>query len=397
MASVYEVRHRNGRKAALKVLHPELASDATSRRRFLTEAYAANKVEHPGVPLVEDDGEDGDLAFLVMELLTGKPLSDRLAQGAFSVSETVRVSAAVLDVLASAHDHGVIHRDIKPSNIFELATGQIKVLDFGVALIVDAGLVTLTSSGVAVGTPAYMAPEQASGRREEVDALSDIWAVGATMFTLLARRHVHDAKGYHASLVAAATKPAPLIGTVLPALPADVAAVIDRALAFDRNERWPNARAMQSALLRCVPGTALPSSMSIESAPTLPESRKVAARPRTTWLRAGLAIGVFGLVAGGVKVTIGLREGRAVPVSVAPSPIRPAVPPPVRPAPAAPAVVPIPAPPEDKAAEPVVAETAADSPAVETADVPKPPAGLPRKKRPTDDDLLRGPRKGRGH
>src|SRR5262245_53074321 len=255
MASVYEAKHRNGRRAALKILHPHVLSNPTARQRFLSEGYAANKVEHPGVVLVLDDGEDGDLLFLVMELLSGRSLAERLAaDGPLPIKDVVVASSVVLDVLGMAHDRHVVHRDIKPSNIFELSTGGIKVLDFGVARVRDLTSATLTESGVTLGTPAFMAPEQAAGRLDQVDALTDIWAVGATMFQLLTGRLVHDSSTPNAAIVAAATRRVPPVRSVRPDVPAEVAQVVDRALAFLRNERWPDARMMRRALLMAIPG-----------------------------------------------------------------------------------------------------------------------------------------------
>jgi len=280
MASVYEAHHRNGRKAALKVLHPFVTAQPLARRRFLAEGYAANKVQHRGVVLILDDGEDGDLLFLVMELLTGRSLAERLAQqGPLPPSEVVRISAAVLDVLAAAHDAAVVHRDIKPSNLFELESGEIKVLDFGVARVRDPGSTAVTESGVTLGTPAFMAPEQAAGKLDEIDALTDIWAVGATMFQLLTARLVHEAATPNAAIVAAATQAVASVRAVRPELPGDVVAVVDRALAFRREDRFPNARAMQRALLGSTPAAA--SASTAVSPPTLPELDRAGRPPRS--------------------------------------------------------------------------------------------------------------------
>lgn len=249
MAAVYEATHRNGRGFALKILHPAMAALPSARRRFVSEGYAANKVGHPGAVTILDDGEDGDLVFLVMELLSGRALAQRLTeQGPLPAKDVAWVAREMLDVLAAAHDRGVVHRDIKPSNVFELEGGEIKLLDFGVAQVREPGLSGLTESGVTLGTPAFMAPEQAAGRMDEVDALTDLWAVGATMFQLLTGRYVHQATSPNAAIVASATRPAPPVRSVNPDVPEDLAQVVDRALSFAREGRFPNARAMQKAL-----------------------------------------------------------------------------------------------------------------------------------------------------
>jgi len=275
--TVYEAIHRNGRRVAVKVLHAGLAGHASARRRFLSEGYAANRVRHPDAVGILDDGEEADgTAFLVMELLRGQSFAAILRDhGPLPVPEVVSVALAVLEILAAAHDNGVVHRDIKPGNIFATNEGRIKLLDFGVALIADSSSV-ITSSGATVGTPAFMAPEQAAGRSAEIDALTDLWAVGATMFQLFTGRLVHDAISSNSALVAAATRAAPPIATIAPNLPPEVAAVVDRALRFERSERWPNARAMHRALQLASGQQALSPLQGASSPETAPE---VAASP----------------------------------------------------------------------------------------------------------------------
>jgi serine/threonine-protein kinase len=294
MASVFEAKHRNGRRAALKILHPTVAAQRTARLRFLSEGYASNKIEHAGAVTILDDGEDGDLVFLVMELLNGRSLGDRLAaEGPLDPAEVVRVARAVLDVLAQAHDRGVVHRDIKPSNVFELESGEIKVLDFGVAQVREPGALALTDSGVAVGTPAFMAPEQAGGRTDEVGALTDVWAVGATMFRLLTGHYVHDVRTPNAAIVAAATTPARRVGSLRPDVPERLQAIVDRALAFRQDDRFPNARAMQRALDQW--SGAGSSAVTVEDTATVPDPPRLerdeppGAR-KAPWVLAAVAV-----------------------------------------------------------------------------------------------------------
>ncbi|HWZ91657.1 MAG TPA: serine/threonine-protein kinase, partial [Polyangiaceae bacterium] len=137
--TVYQAVHRNGRHVAVKVLHPELAYHSTIRKRFLSEGYAANRVRHPGAVAVLDDGEEADgTAFLVMELLEGRSLAKLLSErGALPVAEVVAAALSTLEVLAAAHDNGVVHRDVKPGNIFATLDGKIKLLDFGIAQVAD--------------------------------------------------------------------------------------------------------------------------------------------------------------------------------------------------------------------------------------------------------------------
>jgi serine/threonine-protein kinase len=253
MAAVYEGTHRNGKRGAIKLLHPEISLDEDARRRFLQEGYAANRVEHPGVVSVLDDDvvEDGAV-FIVMELLDGRSVgavAEAQPGERLDLATTLGVADQALDVLAAAHQRGIVHRDLKPENLFLTRDGTLKVLDFGLARIQEhrsGG--TATRTGSAMGTPAFMAPEQALGNWSEVDGRTDLWAIGATMFSLLTGRLVHQAATVQQLLLAAMTKPAPPLRSIQPDVPAAIAAVVDRALAFDRDARWPDARAMQRAL-----------------------------------------------------------------------------------------------------------------------------------------------------
>lgn len=252
MAAVYGVTHRNGSRAALKVLHPALCRDEAVVERFFSEGYLANVVTHPGILRVFDDGmtEDG-CPFLAMELLRGETLEEyrlRLG-GTLPLEVALDVTDSILDVLIAVHEGGVIHRDLKPSNVFLTSSGELKLLDFGVAkLTATKGLSSATLAGVVLGTPAYMSPEQAAGTGAGLDARTDLFAVGAMMFTMLAGEHVHPVEGVQKKLLAAASMRARPIASVLPTLPAEIAAVIDRALMFNPDERWPSAARMRGAL-----------------------------------------------------------------------------------------------------------------------------------------------------
>jgi serine/threonine-protein kinase len=251
MAAVYEAVHRNGKRVAVKMLHPHVAAHEDIRARFLREGYVANRVSHPGaVSVLDDDVADDGAVFLVMELLEGETLNSRAARsgGKLDLATVLALADRLLDVLAAAHAQGIVHRDLKPENVFLTREGQLKVLDFGIARLRDASSSAhATSTGVSMGTPAYMAPEQARGRWTLVDAQTDLWAVGATMFVLLTGRDVHEAATLNELLLAAMTNPAPPLASLV-AIPADVAGVVDRALAFEKSARWADARAMQIAV-----------------------------------------------------------------------------------------------------------------------------------------------------
>src|SRR5262245_22960662 len=197
MASVYAATHRNQSRAAIKLVHPEIASEPEVTERFLREGYLANAVDHPGTAkVIDDDVSDDGSPFLVIELLEGETVEQRWERKGrrLPVYEVIAIADKLLDVLAVAHDKGIVHRDLKPENLFLTTSSDLKVLDFGIARMreLPAEGHTRTRLGALLGTPAFMAPEQARGRWDEVDARTDIWAVGATLFTLLTGRFVHQ-------------------------------------------------------------------------------------------------------------------------------------------------------------------------------------------------------------
>jgi serine/threonine-protein kinase len=251
MAVVYLGVHRNGSRVAVKVLHPELSVDDDLRARFVREGYVANSIGHDGaVRVIDDDVAEDGAAFLVMELLLGETLERRRTRrgGRLPPGEVLALAHQLLDVLAAAHAQGVVHRDVKPENLFLTRVGALKVLDFGIARFRDASDPTGTITGARLGTPAFMPPEQALGRTQEIDARADVWAVGAPLFTLLSGHLVHEAPSAAELVVRTATQPARSLAKVAPRAPAAVVALVDRALAFAREDRWQSAREMAEAV-----------------------------------------------------------------------------------------------------------------------------------------------------
>jgi eukaryotic-like serine/threonine-protein kinase len=255
MAAVYAASHRNGARAAIKLLHPEMAMKTEARDRFAREAYIANTVGHQGsVAVLDDDVDEDGAPYLVMELLEGESVADRADKngGKLPFSEVLWIASQTLAVLQQAHEKGIVHRDIKPENLFITNDGKLKVLDFGIARLDEAAGAARkrTRTGFLLGTPGYMAPEQAAGRPNEVDGRTDLWAVGATMFNLLSGFSVHEGETYSLQLIHAATRPARSLARVWPEAPLPLVQVVDRALAFDQGKRYPDARAMQEEVQR---------------------------------------------------------------------------------------------------------------------------------------------------
>lgn len=253
MAAVYAASHvRNGLQVAIKVLFAKLAKDPGVRERFLHEGYAANRVGHAGTVQVLDDGTTPDgVVYLVMERLVGESISGRAERlgGALEPAEAIAIAEASLETLAAAHRAGIVHRDFKPENLFLTKDGAIKILDFGLARVFETTRhARLTVEGVLMGTPAFMPPEQAQANWAEVDARSDVYSVGASLWTLMSGRLVHEGATALQILVKVSTQPAQPLQTYAPTVPDKIADVFDRALVKDRQGRWADAEEMLTAL-----------------------------------------------------------------------------------------------------------------------------------------------------
>jgi serine/threonine protein kinase len=248
-----------GRRVALKVLAQELADDARSTKRFVREARATAKLTHPNVTRVYDFGRDGDLPYLVMELLEGDTLADRLAGGPLPPAEAARIGAAVADALDAAHGRGIIHRDVKPSNILLTPAGEVKVMDFGIAAAADE--THSTTGSELYGTAAYISPERAAG--QPVTPAADVYSLGAVLYELLTGRPPFI--GDSPVLVVRAhlhQRPRP-VRELAPWVPPRLADACELALAKDPTRRPSSAaalairlRAASSRLAASVPGSA---------------------------------------------------------------------------------------------------------------------------------------------
>ncbi len=260
MASVYLGRRDDGAVGAVKVLHEHFNNVDVFRKRFLREGPIGNALSAmgpvcEGLPQILESGVlDDGTTYLVMEPLVGETVFDRMARVArLPVGEVVWIAQKVLDVLAVAHAYGIVHRDLKPENLHVGSDGRFKVLDFGVARVTESlpdhiGQLpeqTITRTGTALGSCEYMAPEQAIGNIREIDGRTDLFGLGATMYRLLSGRPVHGDLIDASLMIAAATQAVPKLATVAPDLPPAVCAVVDRALAFAKKERYPDAATMR--------------------------------------------------------------------------------------------------------------------------------------------------------
>ena len=251
MGAVYLARERSlERFVAIKVLRPDLADAVEARERFRQEARIAARLSHPGILPLHTYGEVGGLWYFVMGYVRGVTLAERLrTEGRLPAAEAHRILSELADALECAHRNGIIHRDIKPSNILlEEQSGRAILADFGVSKVQD-GREPLTNTGVLVGTPSFMSPEQALGAAD-VDERSDIYSLGAVGYTMLAGRepfadvHANDTAQWRV-----VHDPRPL-SSVMPTVPAATEAVIARSMARARESRYPDARSFKDALAR---------------------------------------------------------------------------------------------------------------------------------------------------
>ena len=250
MSVVYRARDRRlNRPVAIKVLPPELAHDAAIRTRFTREAQMAAQLTHAHIVPIYDVGEQDGLAYFVMAIVHGGNLATLLTgEPRQPVEEARRLLSEIADALAYAHLRGVIHRDIKPDNILlDESSGRAMVTDFGIARAMEMSS-RLTATGIAVGTPAYMSPEQALGDRE-VDGRSDIYSLGVLGYQMLTGRLPFSAGNSMALLLKHVSEPPRPIAELRTDAPKSLREAIERALMKSPEDRWPNATSMREALL----------------------------------------------------------------------------------------------------------------------------------------------------
>ena len=346
MGQVYAVVHPViGKRAAAKVLHPELSRDHDAVSRFVQEARAVNQIGHPNIVDIFGFGElDDGRAYFVMERLAGESLRTRMEHGRLPLASIVAILGGIAVALEAAHSAGIIHRDLKPDNVFLVGAQQVKLLDFGIAKLVgNLANSPQTSAGRMMGTPAYVSPEQAGGGA--VDRRTDVYAFGVVAFEMLTGRLPFAATSALQMITMHMLEPPPAASTLAPEVPAAIDALVSRMMAKNPAERPTLAEAVDT----------LTASVAVTAVEPPPPQRRVS-RPLIAALSAGAL--------GGVVAAIVIAHNSS---SVPP-------PPPPRPPTIAPLVVEAP----PAAAPPAPAPPPAAAPAPE----PTPPAAEPPKDDP---------------
>ncbi|MCS6940800.1 MAG: serine/threonine-protein kinase [Roseiflexaceae bacterium] len=306
MAVVYRAYDPEAdREVAIKVLPRELLHDPTFRARFHREVEAIAALEHPAIVPLYDSGEDAGQPFMVMRLMTGGSLADRLKRGPLPLAQAARIISHLAPALDAAHAAGLIHRDIKPDNVLFDHTDQPYLADFGVVSVMQTATI-LTRSGV-IGTPEYMAPELT--RPGGLSPLVDVYALGAMLFEMLAGRPPYRADTPIGALIAHVTEPIPDVRALQPSLPADIQRVLERALAKDPRERYRSAGALAADLTAVAANKSLPTlqlavpvaSVNTSDPNLTPDERVVertypAPEPRFNWRSPPLFVSVVSIV-----------------------------------------------------------------------------------------------------
>jgi serine/threonine-protein kinase len=244
-ARIFLATDSNGLSVALKILHPELLVSVAADR-FLREIKLCSRLNHPHIARLLDSGEQEWLVYYVMSYAEGPTLRERLDGGQFSIPETLRLSADLLDALDHAHSLGIIHRDVKPANVVMSSEGAI-LLDFGIArAVIASGTDQLTRSGIAVGTSTYMSPEQITALTD-IDHRSDLYSMGCMLYECLAGQPPFHHRNEAVVLQLHLTQTAPDVRTLRSDTPAELATGISKALAKAPKDRWRSAAEMRDA------------------------------------------------------------------------------------------------------------------------------------------------------
>jgi eukaryotic-like serine/threonine-protein kinase len=303
MATVYLAQDlKHDRPVALKVLHPDLAA-SLGPERFLREIKLAARLQHPHILAVLDSGEAGGRLWFTMPYVEGESLRDRLRrERQLPVEDAVRIAREAAQALQYAHDHDVLHRDIKPENLLLTRDGSTLVADFGIARALGANEDRLTETGLAVGTPAYMSPEQAAADRA-IDARTDVYSLGAVLYEMLAGEPPYTGPTAQAMAAKRLTGPVPNVRSGRPNVPESLDQAIRRALAPIAADRFPSAAELGRALAATTGASAR------EPVPSPTVIAPSAAPPRPIHYRSAVLLGLGFLL--GLGVLFGLLRRQA--------------------------------------------------------------------------------------
>ncbi len=307
---------RLGRVVAVKRLRTDLATDPTFQARFRREAQAAAGLNHPSIVSVYDTGEemapDGSHAqpYIVMEYVAGRTLRDILREGRKILPErALEITAGILSALEYSHRAGIVHRDIKPANVMLTPSGDVKVMDFGIARAVTDASSTMTQTAAVVGTAQYLSPEQARG--ETVDSRSDVYSTGCVLYELLTGRPPFVGDSPVSVAYQHVREQAPPPSTYEPTLPPEVDAIAMKALAKRLEDRYPSAGAMRSDIERYLAGKPVAAPTPAPPPPAEPTTLLTGAEEyetptRRRWPMVLLLVLVLALLAGGVALGVRL-------------------------------------------------------------------------------------------
>jgi serine/threonine protein kinase len=315
MGAVFQATHRvTGKRFAVKWLLPEVSGQGDAAQRFIREAQVAGRFEHPHVVEVYDLGNEAGSFYMVMELLEGESLADRVTRaGPMTVTDTCRLLIPCMHGVAEAHSAGIVHRDLKPANIFICHASKhgrecAKVLDFGISKISGlpgGDLSGMTKSGTLIGTPHYMPLEQMRGK--SIDQRADIYALGVVLYQMLSGRLPYQLNNFGDLLLAMASEAPQPLERAVRGLPSGMVRVIDKALSRSPDDRYPNLDAMLVALEPFAPA-ASPRLQLPAAARRLPD-----ANPERTWsLRRALTAALGVLLAAAAAVSFGLLSHHGV-------------------------------------------------------------------------------------
>ncbi len=322
MGEVYKARDKRlGREVAVKVLRAERVADPERKRRFIHEARAASSLNHPNIVAIYDIGVEDGLDYIVMEYVAGRTLEQMIPAKGMRFQEALRCAVQMADALAKAHAAGITHRDFKPGNVMVTAEGVVKVLDFGLAKLVEKGesgefgatetLAPKTEEGTILGTVSYMSPEQAEGK--PVDARSDIFSFGAVLYEMLTGQRAFLGDSRMSTLAAILDREPPAVGGLRQGLPHELEKTVHRALRKELARRSQNMLDIKLAL----------EEMKEESDSGLPAAAgaaPAAARPRTLWwwVAVSSGIGVAALALSGWLLWRGSETAPGVPLIAVP-------------------------------------------------------------------------------